>query len=53
MGQEKAAGPVRKLLSRYNTPLLWLFCGVMAVAQIDLIHKIVTGQTQPLDRSTD
>ena len=51
MEKAKNAGRFRKLLARYNNPIVWVFCGVMAVAQVDLIYKMLTGQVQKLSES--
>ena len=47
----KNPGPLRKLLSKYNTPLVWLACGVMFLAQADMIYKMTTGKNQKLNKS--
>lgn len=44
MERLKNAGPFRRFLARHNTALVWIFCGVMGVAQADFIYKTVTGK---------
>ena len=51
MEKKKNPGPIRKLLARYNTPLVWVFCGVLLVAQVDLVYKTVTGKIHRQNKS--
>lgn len=39
----KNPGRFRKFLGKYNNYLVWLYCGVFAVAEADLIYKYYTG----------
>ena len=44
MERLKKYGRFRLFMSKYNNYFVWVFCGVLAIAQIDFIYKSVTGQ---------